>query len=132
MHGRTAMEPTPRPTSAAGKAEHLAAPVLLLSLVDELDDLRDELGASPGHRARTLVKREDLAVVLIALPDGARIQEHRARASVTIQALSGIVIVHLGGDEIELIAGALLVLEPGVPHALEAAADSAVLLTIAR
>jgi quercetin dioxygenase-like cupin family protein len=126
------MEPIQHPPSAAGKAEHLASPVLLLPINDELADLRAALGAAPGHRARTLVKREDLAVVLIALLDGARVEEHRAPASVTIQGLAGTVVVHVGGDQHELGAGGLLVLAPGAPHALEATADSAVLLTMAR
>lgn len=117
---------------AAAKAARLASHLLTLQLDDELDSLRQELDPAGGHVARTLVKRDDLGVVLIAMTDGARLPTHHARASVTIQTLSGRVVLHADGDEIELPAGALIVLEPGLRHALEATEDAAVLLTLAR
>src|SRR4051812_25717550 len=42
-----------------------------------------------GHAARTLVREDDLRVVLIAMRSGSRLAEHSGTASMSIQTLSG-------------------------------------------
>jgi quercetin dioxygenase-like cupin family protein len=83
-----------------------------------------------GHAARTLIREEDMRVVLIVMRAGARIREHRANDTASIHALSGHVRVQLPDHAADLPAGRLLVLERGLRHDVEAVAESAFLLTL--
>ena len=83
------------------------------------------------HSARTLLKAADLRLVLIAIHAGDRIEEHRAPGRITIHALSGHIRVTAAGQDSDLPAGHVLTLARDAPHAVEALADSAFLLTIA-
>jgi quercetin dioxygenase-like cupin family protein len=90
-----------------------------------------------GHAARTLVRTQDLRVVLVVLREGARLAEHSVGATAIIQVVSGQVRLRLprvAGQPEErfeaLSAGRLLVLDAGLEHDLEALADSVVLLTL--
>jgi quercetin dioxygenase-like cupin family protein len=90
-----------------------------------------------GHTARTLVREHDMRVVLIAMTAGARIAEHIANETVSIQTLSGCLRLQLPrlarqreDRIIELPVGRLLVLARGLEHDVEAVGDSACLLTL--
>ena len=83
-----------------------------------------------GHTGRTLVRESDLRVVLIAVQGGARIAEHDTDSSVSIHALSGHIRLHLPNRDVDLSAGRLLALGPGIEHDVEAMVDSAFLLTL--
>jgi quercetin dioxygenase-like cupin family protein len=83
-----------------------------------------------GHTARTLVREADLRVVLVVMKGGAIIKEHRANATASIHVLSGSVCVRLQDRSTDLTGGRLLVLEKGLPHAVEATEESAFLLTL--
>jgi len=83
-----------------------------------------------GHTARSLVRKPDLRIVLVAMKAGARIAEHHADETASIHALSGHVRLRLPAETIDLSAGRLLVLERGVKHGVEAVADSTFLLTL--
>lgn len=116
----------PRPARPSG------GPVVHARLGEQLERLRQEPAWRAGDRnAITLVKTPALSLVLLAVKEGARLQEHRAEGSLTVQVVSGSVRVEAGGRRIELAPGEVLVLEAGLEHALEAVRESAVLLTIA-
>ncbi len=84
-----------------------------------------------GHAAATLVREPDLRVVLVELRAGARMQEHRTIARVSIQALRGRVHLRVGDHTVNLVAGQLLFLDGNVAHDVQADADSALLVTLA-
>jgi quercetin dioxygenase-like cupin family protein len=101
-------------------------------LLEQAERLRQEPAWRSGDRtAITLFKTPTLSLVLLAVKEGARLREHRAEGSLTVQVVSGAVRVDAGGRRVELAPGEVLVLEPGLGHALEAVRESAVLLTIA-
>lgn len=83
-----------------------------------------------GHTARTLVHAADLRVLLVVMQAGSHIAEHRANESAAIHAVSGHVSVHLHDRTVELPAGRLLALAPGLQHDVEAVIDSAFILTL--
>jgi quercetin dioxygenase-like cupin family protein len=83
-----------------------------------------------GHTARTLMRAPDLRVVLVAIKGGDRIAEHHVRESAVIHAISGQLRLRLPDRTVELPAGQLLVLEPDLAHDVEAAVDSAFVLTL--
>lgn len=83
-----------------------------------------------GHTARTLVRTSDLRVLLIALREGARISEHHANVTASVQVLSGQIRLELPERTVALEAGQLLVLGSGLAHDVYAQTDSVFLLTL--
>lgn len=102
------------------------------NLADEIETIRrDKALGAKGHTAVTLVKEPDLRLVLIVMSAGARIHEHKADASVSIQALDGLVRFRVSERTIDLPKGRLITLARSVVHDVEALEVSALLLTLA-
>ncbi len=83
-----------------------------------------------GQNARTLVRTEDLRIVVIALQRGNTISEHRANVSASVQTLSGHIRVQLPERSEEVPGGQLLVMGTSLPHEVYAETDSTFLLTL--
>ncbi len=97
----------------------------------EIHRLHAETTWSTGHNAKTLIKYDDLRVVLTALQAGTRVSEHKAAGRVSVHVLSGHVQVKASGRTFSLRPGGLLALDQGMPHDIEALEESALLLTLA-
>ena len=108
-----------------------ADPFMEFDLPAEIHHLHAETTWSTGQNARTLIKYDDLRVVLIALAAEARMPEHKAEGRISIHVLSGHAHVRASGRTFSLRAGGLLALDHGVPHDVHALEESALLLTIA-
>jgi quercetin dioxygenase-like cupin family protein len=110
----------------------LNGPVLQFDLASELDQLhRDESWLHPtGRSSKTLVKYPDLRIVLIAMKANTRMHEHTAAGRISVHSLNGRIRLHLPKGVVNLPAGQLLALDQCVPHDVEAAEDSAFLLTL--
>lgn len=107
-------------------------PFLSFELKAELHRLRAEDHPwQAGRNARILVKYPDFRVLLIGLRAGTYIAEHHTAGSISVQTISGHVIIRAAGRVFDLPEGQLLALEREVPHDVEALAESAVLVTIA-
>jgi quercetin dioxygenase-like cupin family protein len=92
-----------------------------------------------GHTARTIVRTDQLRVVLIAIRAGAHIAEHVAQATAALQVVSGRVRIRLPRlarqheDRFEeLSPGRLLAMEAGIAHSVDGLEDSALLVTLGR
>ncbi len=109
----------------------MAAPFLEFDLTGELERLHAEADWNSGHNAKTLVKYDNLRVVLMALKAGARVPEHQARGRLSIQTIAGHIRVRADGRTFDLPTGTLLALDQDLPHDVEALEESAFLLTIA-
>ena len=109
----------------------MAAPLLEFDLASEVERLRNEPEWSSGQNAKTLVKYDDLRVVLIALRAGARIPNHETAGRISIHTVQGHVRVRAQDQLRDLPMGTVLALDQGLPHDVEALEDSAILLTIA-
>src|SRR5215475_3694319 len=55
----------------------MAFPYMEFDLVGEVHRLKAESSWDTGHNAKTLIKYDDLRVVLMALQSGARLPEHQ-------------------------------------------------------
>ncbi len=97
----------------------------------ERDRLHGETTWSTGQNARTLIKYDDFRIVLITLQANARVPEHKTEGRISVQVLSGHIQLKAAGRTFNLRPAGLLVLDHGVPHAIEALEESAFLLTIA-
>ncbi len=120
--------------SAQNQRPHaLTAAVLEFDLRAETEKLQQQDSFRDGRpTGRTLVKEPDLRIVLMTLKAGARLEEHHASGPISVQALSGTIRMRLAGRGAELTQGQLLMLEPGIPHDVDAVTDAAFLLTIGR
>ena len=121
-------------TAVAHRRPHtppLASPFLEFDLTLETDRLHGETTWNTGQNARTLIKYDDLRVVLMALAAGAKIPAHKTNGRITVQVLSGHIRLNASERAFDLLPGSLLTLDHPAPHDLEALEESAVLLTIA-
>ncbi|HLZ71785.1 MAG TPA: hypothetical protein VKV26_17930 [Dehalococcoidia bacterium] len=111
----------------------LQSELRLVQIADEVQSLKQEAAWQRGDRAaRTLVKEGKLRVVLTAMRARTSLQEHRTEGATTIQCIDGRLRVLALERSIELLPGALIALDAGLPHRIEATAECAFLLTIAR
>jgi quercetin dioxygenase-like cupin family protein len=112
-------------------AHHVADPLIEVDVATELMTLRaSDSYRAANHAAKTIAKQPGIRVVLIAFKTGGRMDEHHAKAAITVHALEGQVEFAIGEMTATLRPGSLLTVGPGVPHSVTATADSAVLLTI--
>lgn len=118
-------EPHRRPHSPP-----MAEPFMEFDLPAEIHRLKAETTWSTGQNARTLVKYDDVRVVLMALQAKVRIPEHKAEGRLSVHVLSGHVQLRASGRTFSLRAGGLLAIDQGIPHEVEALEESAMLLTI--
>jgi quercetin dioxygenase-like cupin family protein len=96
-------------------------------------ELRDAESRKPwpsGLYSKTLVKRDDLRVVLFVMEPGAVLKEHSAAGSITVHVLQGQIRFRSQEQDRVLVARQLLALGRSIKHAVESAGESAFLLTI--
>ncbi len=67
---------------------------------------------------------------MIALKKGARLEEHQTAGAISIQPIQGHLHLRVGAQMIELPVGALLALDRGLSHDVEALIDSVFVLTV--
>ena len=112
-------------------SRHLDEPVREVDLTKAAQEAWAALDrTTPGHTARTLIKRPELRVGLMVLRKGAVIPEHTAEGDLTLHVLKGRVGVQVEGEHRRLHAGHILAIEKLRPHAVEAFEDSEVLLNL--
>ena len=112
-------------------AERISAPVITLNLEIELKALRDSDSYKRNdHASATIVNRPGLGMVLIALPKGGHLAEHRTVRPITLRVLEGTIQVSLEDRTIEMVRGDLTALAPNIKHEVTGIEDSAFLLTM--
>lgn len=109
----------------------MAATYLELALTSEIEQLHRAPEWNTGRNAKTLIKYDDLRVVLLALRAQTRIPDHRTDGRISIQTVRGHLRIRADGRTFNLPMGGLLALDGGLVHDVEAVEDSALLLTIA-
>lgn len=106
------------------------ASCLEFDLRAEIASLRAERSASGGHRQKTIFKHGGRTVALFSLAAGSGLPEHKAGGTVTIQPIEGEVTVTVEGLPHRIGPDRVLVLMPGIRHAVEADGPAAFLLQI--
>ncbi len=110
----------------------LAGPFLEFDLTAEIARLHSEATWTHGQNARTLVKHDDVRIIVIALRAQAHIAEHKTDGRISVHVLVGRIRLNADGRTFDLRPGSLLALDQGVPHGIEALEESAFLLTLVR
>lgn len=109
----------------------LAAEALAFDLSAEIGRLKnEETWHRESHNGNTLVKEPDFRIVLIVMKRGAKLGEHTTSGRLSIQVLSGELLVHLADQMVDLHAGSLLALDRHVIHDVEAREETSFLLTL--
>lgn len=108
-----------------------AAPALQFDLAAEIQLLHAEEPWQAGHTAKTIAKYPDFRIVLVAMKASAQLVQHKTYGRVSIQVLSGHILLNLPAGELEVEAGGLLTLDRELSHDVQAFEDSVFLLTIA-
>ncbi len=111
--------------------ERFAGQSHVFNLDTALEELRAEAHpAQDGHRQKTLFHRSPVTKVLFSFDAGGALSDHSAHGLVTIQVLEGRLMVQADGQDHELNAGQILILNPDVSHNVRASQASAMLLTV--
>ena len=108
-----------------------AGAFLEFDLTKEVHELHEEASWKNGQNTKTLVKYDDLRVLLTVLKAKVRISEHKTEGRISVQIISGHLRMTASGRTFDLRPGSLLALDSGILHDVEALEDSAFLLTIA-
>ena len=100
-------------------------------LQGEIEEAQAKKPWPSGIHSKTLFKKPDFRVVLIQMEPLARMDEHHADGTISVQVLRGGIQFLAQGETHDLRAGSLLTLGASIKHNVEAREDSAFLLTIA-
>ena len=100
-------------------------------------DLQQEIARSQAHQpwasgifSKTLIKQNDMRVVLTLMEPNAVMNEHHADGSIAVQVMRGKLLINAQGTGNILTTGNILSLPPSVPHDVHAIEPSAFLITI--
>lgn len=93
-------------------------------------DLKPLGGAIRDAVTTSLLKTPALQLMRMVLQAGQRVPEHHVAGAITVHCLEGEVVISTPSRECHISAGQLVMLEGGEPHALAAAADSSLLVTV--
>jgi quercetin dioxygenase-like cupin family protein len=99
-------------------------------LLKEIADSEQKKPWPSGLYAKTLFKKHDFRIVLITMESTARMKEHHADGTISIQVLKGHIRLNVHDNPHDLHTGSLFTLAASIRHDLEAIEDSAFLLTI--
>lgn len=81
-------------------------------------------------KTHSLLKTGKLQLMRLVLAAGQSVPEHQVPGEITIQCLEGEAVVSTSGPSLTLVAGELMVLPGGEPHALKAITAASLLVTI--
>ncbi len=86
--------------------------------------------AESGRNALSLVRGDEMTVVLTVMKEGAALHEHRAPGPATVILLSGRIRISSGVEEAPLEPGSAVSFTANLRHAVKAMEDSAFLIVI--
>ena len=100
-------------------------------IIADLPNLLDSIPAE-SIVSRTLIAEPMLRVVLFGFAAGQELTEHKTPMAASIQVLSGEADLTLGEEVIKVSPGALIYMEPNLPHSVRAHTDMQMVLTMAK
>lgn len=117
--------------SARNTDRLLDGPLLVFDLPSLMEKLKhDDLGENGRRNAITLLKSDNMRLVLIALRAGAEIDFRQSDNLISLQLLKGKLEFIAEKNKVVLEQGQLLTLHENIPHGLTAINETIFLLTI--
>lgn len=83
-----------------------------------------------GISSRTFFEDDQVKVILFGFAEGEELSEHSTPRAALLHFLKGRVLLGLGGDRQEVGPGALVHMQPSVPHSIRAVTPAAMLLIL--
>jgi quercetin dioxygenase-like cupin family protein len=118
--------------SSVLRTRRLSGKVLPFMLSAEDDTLRELAeGSKTGRAGKTLVKQGPLRVTLVALTKGTTLPSHQVSGPISIQSIRGCLRLTTDRGGLDVSAGTLIAIGPGVAHTAKAHDDCAILITFA-
>lgn len=118
--------------SSVLRTRRLSGKLLTFILGAEDDTLREFVESSDtGRAAKTLVKQGPLRITLVALKKGTALPSHQVAGPISIQTIRGCLRLSTDKGDVDIPAGGLIALGPGVAHTARAHDDCAMLITFA-
>ena len=106
-------------------------PQIEIDLAAAIARLRAEPGAGEGgRRQETLYRQGGSTIALFAVDRFTHLAEHTTHGVVSMHVLRGRLKITAAGQAHELRGGQMLVIAPGVPHAIAAEEESEMLVNI--
>ena len=119
--------------TAPRKDRILSGPTITFSIAEEIRRLRQEPEWISGSRnSVTVVKTDNLSIVLTAIKKEATLCGHEVDGPITLQVISGAVKFGVPGKPLTLTAGTVIALDKAIPHDIQALEDSELMLTIVK
>jgi quercetin dioxygenase-like cupin family protein len=129
------MTPPEAKAPSAAEERHSAQRTELSGRIMAFDLTAEPTAAVDDHEesqsGRTLARLDALRLTLMKLESGKTVTEHRSSHQISIQTVSGHVVLHIEGVPLDVPAGNVVVLERDVVHDIVAKEDSTVLVTVA-
>jgi quercetin dioxygenase-like cupin family protein len=95
----------------------------LVRLVDYADD---------SIVSKTILDKPVGTITLFAFDKGQKLSEHTAPYDAVVQVIDGTAKLKIGGNEIKVSSGQIIIMPANVPHAVEAEEKFKMLLTMIR
>jgi len=113
------------PAADEGYRRSMDTPVMVVPDLREISPMpTDKLGHT------TALKSPDVRVVILTFPAGHVMKDHATPKTLLLQTLDGHVRLTVDGEVTEMVPGALMRLDPGVRHEVEAVGESRLKLTL--
>ena len=113
-------------------SRQLRQPLMRFAVLDEIARLAGEPEwNSTDRNSIVLAKDARFRMMLSVLRRGARLSDDDGEATFSLQLVTGSVTVMRGGEQLQLAPGEIAVVEAGASWSVEAAEESAVLMTLA-
>jgi quercetin dioxygenase-like cupin family protein len=111
--------------------QRFAVPQLLVDLETVISTLRSEPHAGErGHRQQTLYHQDGYTIAIFAFDRFTGLSTHNANGIVNIHVLRGCMKITAANQVHELRAGQMLILAPGMEHAVAAEEEGEILVTV--
>jgi quercetin dioxygenase-like cupin family protein len=108
----------------------LDASYVVANIKERIHQLKDEEAWDKNDRnAITLVKNDQLTIVLVCLHKGAEIPDNTVNGIFTIEVIDGKIDITTGAEKFELGERELITLRPNIGHSVHAVKETALLLT---
>jgi quercetin dioxygenase-like cupin family protein len=117
-------------TSVSADDGTMIADLAHFDLLYEMAEFEHHKPWPKGIYSKTLFKKKDIRVVLICMEAAARIEEHHADGTSSVQVLKGAIRYQTQGKIYNLQTGSLLTLGASIKHEVDAVVESGFLLTI--
>lgn len=107
------------------------APYVFVDIPGFVDQIKNEKAWEKNDRnGITVFKSADMTIVVTAMQAAARIDDNSVDGHMTIQVLDGEVKIETPDGDVNMRAGNLIALHPGVTHSLQAVTDMILLITV--